>query len=252
MWRIGGNGWLPTYVNADRLTAGCSFLSCSWKGTAYTGVNPKSEASMRIFFWEIAVFALSALLCVAQTTTASSTEVIDLNFEGRPVDLLKKIAEQNKIVIGIAGVMSTEDDRSVKIIMSKGTLKQVFDDLARQAPRLSWTEAKDGAIHFHFNNSEFGLMKVQVNKLRLNDPARWGISNALAQIPEVKDWLDKQNCDFDELIAGKPPKDWGLFSIDASNVAFESVLDEIARKSKLYYWSVIQYSAEPCHINYTP
>ncbi len=196
---------------------------------------------------------LTSIFSLSQSLVPqSSLEVNGAQYQGQTIDVLATLARNYQVVIGVYLTHVGSDNKTVKVSIDKGKLKDVFDAIVAQDPRFTWTET-GGSIHFSSKSSPLNLPAVTLRSVALENPSRIGIVGIVRQIPEISSWLQKHNCQMDEFVAGRVPTEWPRnFSVSVSDVSFASLLDQIAAKSGTYFWSAIQYRTQPCAINVTP
>lgn len=205
---------------------------------------------MRAFMCGTAVALALATTASSQPgpMTPSSVPVHDLTIHSRIFGILADLADRYHVVIGIYGTLIGSEGRWTEISLKDGTLGDVFDAIVKAYPELEWKQSGSG-VHFTFRSSPLPLLDVTVHSFEAENPRRTETSGRLARTPEVARWLQDHRCTMGELMTGFMPEEWGKFAIHTKDAPFSAVFDEIAAKSGKYYWSVIQYSAEPCGIN---
>jgi hypothetical protein len=189
----------------------------------------------------------------AQSVAPSSIPVHNLKLERGPANwVLAKLAEKYHIVIGVSGkvIRDRGHERLVNISLKDGTLGQVFDAVVWNDPSYKWKTTSSGSVHFVFADYRLTVLDVRVRAFDGKKPSRFD-PFVLYQIPEVSAWGRKNNCFLNhmEIVVGSSPPEWPPFEVHVKDVPFRAVLDEVARKSGEYFWSLFQLSDKPCDID---
>jgi hypothetical protein len=189
----------------------------------------------------------------AQSVPPSSIPVHDLKLDPQLASgVLGTLAEKYHVVIGVSGKVMLDEVKEplVNISLRRGSLNQVFDaTVASDDPSYKWTTTSSGAVHF-VEGVPLPLVEVGVRKFDGKKLSRFD-EGGVDQIPEVSAWLQKDNCIVPrmEIVVGSRPKEWPPFEVHAMGVPLCAVLDELALKSGRYFWSLLQYSEQPCRMD---
>ncbi len=204
----------------------------------------------------LAVAFVLAVCAYAQGRHASpaSIRVHDLTINSFTLDALNTLARNYRVVIGRYGVLpDSETYHAVNISIRRGTLRDAFDAIVKADPRLEWSAASNGAIHFVYRGlPPPSLLAVTVRSFDVKNPSRATAAQTLDTIPEVAEWVRGHGCDVVEPAYTAPFPSWGKFSVHARSVSFSALLDEVAATSHTYYWSAVQHGSEQCKIYLTP
>ena len=183
-----------------------------------------------------------------EQTTPASIRVDDFTAGSYTLEVVYKLAVKYHVVIGVYGNILDADNRKIDISIKNGMLRDVLDAITKADPRFEWHESSNGAVHFVPRGAPLTLMDVRVHSFEIYSPQSSEILRRLNEVPEIRDWWMERKCptDYSIMGTGGEPVPWGRFSVHASDVPVWSILDEIAAKSRSYYWSFIQYGTQPC------
>jgi hypothetical protein len=163
---------------------------------------------------------------------------------------LGTLAEKYHVVIGVSGKVMLDGGKQplVNISLKHGTLSQAFDAVVAADPSYKWTATSSGSVHFVVGNP-LPLVNVRVRTFDGKKLSRFD-GGGVDQIPEVRAWLQKNNCHVDHAImaVGSFPKEWPPFEVHAKRVPLWAVLDELALKSGGYFWALMQHRDKPCRM----
>jgi hypothetical protein len=210
----------------------------------------------RFGFVGIGLLAILVTKLSAQVNIAlpSSIPVHDFSAKSYTLEVVYRLAVQYHVVIGsygrIQGADHKTDNRKIDISIRNGTFGDALDAIAKADPQFEWHRSRNGAIHFVSRGARLSLMDVMVHSFDVDNPQDTDILGRLQSAPAVQRWFQKRKCpkNYSVMGAGGEPIPWGNFSVHARDLPVSSILDEIAAKSRSYYWSVIQYGSEPCGI----
>jgi hypothetical protein len=186
------------------------------------------------------------------TLPAQAIPVSAVDYNDRALNILKLLAQKYKVVIGVSGTLTDNDDLLIQVSKDNGTLKDLLDQVAKKDPRFEWHQLGDGSIDVRLRSNPVSLVDVIIKSFHINNPQRNDFPHFLLQIPEVKAWQSEHGCLIHELIIGKPPGNWRPFSVHLREQKFGMAMNQIADKSGAYFWSAIEYSNKPCAINIAP
>lgn len=207
----------------------------------------------KLSFMVILAFAVFSASGSGQVgSSAAAVPVHKLVLRGRTMDVLDSLAQKYKVVIGLYGTLVGPDRTVIEISLEDGTLQDVLNQIVARDSRFDWRQDANGGIHVTTRGAPLPLADVTIASFDVNNPARMQAIALLAQVPEVRSWLERNRCRIDEMIAGYLPKNWGQFSVHIKAEPLWAVFDEMAAKSELYFWSAVRYSLQPCAINAIP
>lgn len=182
--------------------------------------------------------------------TTSSVLVHDFAEKSYTLEVVHSLAAKYHVVIGAYGTILGTDNKTIEISIENGTLGDALDAITKADPQFEWHRNSNGAIHFVSRSAPLPLMDVVVPSFEVDNPQGPEILDRLQSVPAVRIWFQKHKCSMNNSImnAGGEPTPWGNFSVQARDLPVSSILDEIAAKSRSYYWSFIQYGPGPCGI----
>jgi len=181
--------------------------------------------------------------------TPASIPVRDLVASGRTVEVISRLAMKYHIMAGVYGTsINGYHEPTIDVSIKNGTLGDAFDAIAKADPRLEWRQS-NGAVHFATHNFPISLMDVTLHSFDSEDD--WhSVLDRLDQTPESQAWLLDNKCPSADRHAAASMGGTGItptyISVHARDLAFSSVLDQIAAQSGVSYWSVERDSASPC------
>lgn len=191
--------------------------------------------------------------CLAQLSSpVGNIPVKNVAMNERTLNILAALAEKYKVVIGVYGTLLGSDSSKINVAVTEGTLADVLNSVTAQDPRFEWKQADDGGIHITTRESPLPVFEIRVASFDAEGLGRAEAVPQLTRIPEVASWLNTHRCLMDEIVAGRPPSDWAHFPVHVKDEPLSFLLDQIAAKSRTYFWSAIRYSVEPCTINLKP
>jgi hypothetical protein len=210
-----------------------------------TGVNISRVATI---FAILTLYNANAQVNVA----ASRVPLQNLTMDDRTMNILAALAEKYHVVIRVSGTLVGSDSGRISISVKRGTLADILNAIVSQDQRFEWHQADDGSLQISTRESPPAVLGVLIPSFDAERLGRMEAVPLLTQVPAIREWLGVHHCSMDEMIVGHPPKDWDQFSIHVSDRSLAAVLDEIAARSRTYFWMAMQYSREPCEINLRP
>jgi len=184
-----------------------------------------------------------------QRATPSSIWVHEFAARSSTPDVIYMLAVKYHVVIGVYGTLLGSDYKTIEISIKNGPLKDALNAITKADPKFEWHEGSNGAVHFVSRSATPSLMDIRVQSFDIDNSQSWDdILDRLQSVPAVHSWFLKRKCPMDDSImnTGGPRKLWGQFSVHARDLPVSSILDEIAAKSRSYYWSFVQIGTEPC------
>lgn len=228
-----------------------------------TGISHKTHMKPK-FFLILAVVALRSISAEAQPSPlGAATPIANVKFtDQRTLDIAKKLAEEYKVVMSISGILIGNDSLHLSFSVPQGILKDVLDILVIADPRFIWRQESDGAIAITVKGAPLSVLDVTLKSFDAENLERWDLVLRILKIPEVADWLTRNSCTMGEIVhfAGPSPRggfrtqpanNWPIV-VHARDVRLRSLLNEMAAKSKTYFWHAVQWDDRPCDINLTP
>jgi hypothetical protein len=206
----------------------------------------------------IAIFAGGCLACAGcikgQTPDPLGVHVENAEFTTlMTVDVFAAIAKKYHVVIGMSGVSIGPDSLHIDVRLRDGTLRDLLDTVVREDPRFGWEMRSDGSVAVTLG-ATLTLPDVVVGSFDLAKVSRYEIAASIDQIPEAATWLQGSQCVLEQLIviAGRPERETIFPEVHTHNSPVWASLNDYARKSGKYFWSLVQYTDQPCRINLHP
>ena len=186
----------------------------------------------------------------AQAESPLSIPVHDFTRNGYPLEVVRILAVEYRVVIGVSGTTVGGDNRTINISVQNGTFVNALDAITRADPRLKWHVTKNGTVHFE-TGAPLSLMNIRVRTFDVdNPPENWDAFEGLDKSPAVRTWFRNAGCRSQEHVSagGVGPTLWRNFSVHEKNLPVSSILDELAARSHSYYWSIIKEVNKVCGI----
>lgn len=170
------------------------------------------------------------------------------------VYVLSNLSVQHRIPIGLELALVPKDDAILNINVENAPLKRVLDLIAQQEPDYRW-EVTDSVINFSPSRSRDSLLEQLLDtKVSRFAPKKgmdkYELRNAIAELPEVKAFLDSHNLTVFRL---GPPTYRSIYSNEAVDLSISStnvrgVLNKIIKESEHTSWVLKRRGASQCTI----
>ena len=175
------------------------------------------------------------------------------NFEVEQVlarEAIRKLAEDQHIVVGISGTLIGSDNKLIDIKLSKTNIKGVLDAIVAADSRFSWSITSSGSIRVGIGLG-LDLISIRCRSWRLSKLPSTMLASRLQATAPIEKWLRANACSLNEItIFGVP--DTKTISLNMLDQTVADLLDSISLESKSYLWSVLKFSENPCAINLVP
>ncbi len=185
----------------------------------------------------------------------ASSAVVE-NFDAtdtRALEMFRQLAEREHAIIGVSGTLVGSDHTLISVSLSHTTIKEVLNTITAMDPRYSWRDMPHGTIEVSIGQHPLDeLLNITVHNWNLGRTLRYEVTNKLADLGEIKNWLRSQSCTMSEFFVASPPTEVWDIKAHAADESLRSVLNEIARQTGTYFWSAIKYSENPCAISLRP
>ncbi len=218
-------------------------------------LKPHRSTSCTTKFCAIVIVSIIFLNCSVDANGPATASLVVPSFEARDsraLEVFRKLAEQQHIVIAVSGTLVGSDHTLISVNLSNTTIGNVMDTITSADSRYTWREESDGTIMVVIGQHPLDLLNISVRTWTLSYPVRYELSSKIAEIPEVHKWLIGRSCDMSEFFAGAPPSQVLDIVLTVSNEDLQSILSKIAMETRTYFWSAIRYSESPCAINLRP
>lgn len=197
-----------------------------------------------VLFVVILQLLLSASPVVGQTSRDNLTnQSLTLRVENETlITCLATLAVEYRVPIGLEVAFNHDDQARLSFDVKNESLKKILDLICQQEPAYMW-EIRDGVINFVPTQStdQFvsRLLDTQVSRFApekgLN---KFGLRNAVAELPEVKRFLYVNDVTFSRL---EYPTYLSVYSngdldLSISNTNVRGVLNKIIRESEHKLW----------------
>jgi len=108
-------------------------------------------------------------------------------------------------------------------------------------PDYRWEEDNAGVIHVFRNNAHVSLLDVAISYPGAFKKTRREIWQDIANRPEISAWMNSSGCSRGELFNGKEFREHNdPILVDAGSITVAQLLDDVAVKSGVGYWAVLQ------------
>lgn len=156
---------------------------------------------------------------------------------------LGEISQKAGVVIGVDAVLPKAES-TITLDFPGGTVANLLDMFVAAAPGYGWSAAADGVIHVSRDGGHVSLLDVVLSYPGAVKKTRRDIWEDIGKRPEILGWLQANRCSRGELFNGKEFRDYNEpISIDAGSLTVEQLLDDVATKSGVNYWAVLQSPA---------
>src|SRR6185369_8558969 len=183
---------------------------------------------------------LSAPYVVGQMPRENlTTQSLTLRVENETlITCLATLAVNYRVPIGIEVALNHDDQAKLSFDVKNESLKKILDLICRQEPAYRW-EVRDGVINFVPTQSSDQLLSKLLDthvsrfapKKGLN---KFGLRNIVADLPEVKSFLDVNDLTVSRLEYPTYPSVYSNADLDLSisNTNVRGVLNKIIRDSE--------------------
>lgn len=158
-------------------------------------------------------------------------------------EALRQIAKKYRVVIGFESVAHGDEGKLMNVSVEKGMMADVLDSLVKADPRYRWLQESDGAIRVYSKNETLSLTDLIISSFTVTNLHRREVSESLDKIPEVADWLRRNQCERIEFTDGHEwrIKDDRVLSLSSHDKSLRENLNQIALQSQTYFWSAHQF-----------
>lgn len=146
------------------------------------------------------------------------------------------------------------DNRPVSIRLSEGTIADLLDAVAAQAPDYRWLESGGVVNIMPKKDSESieKLMNSRVAHFEVHDATSSIIRQAIASLPEVRSWLE-QNHVTERSVLGfilpVPSPEPAVASLDVSNASLREIMNRIVKEPGFSSWLFSRYGDQNQYLN---
>lgn len=167
----------------------------------------------------------------------------------RMPDALRQVAVIFEVVVSMQATETTPFNKLVTLTLPNASLPEVMDALVGADPRYRWQLDKNGTIRVSSVVRAPNLADIVVRRLEFDGLYRREISELLDKRPEIRAWFRKNRCSRTEYFIGNAWVDDKMkLSLSKRDRRLEESLDEIARLSRTYFWSITKLSGAGCQI----
>jgi hypothetical protein len=162
---------------------------------------------------------------------------------------LGELSEKARIVIGLDSVQPKQES-DIVLDFPGGTVADLLDMFVATSPGYRWTETDSGVIHVSRTGAHVSLLDVVMSYPGAVKRSRHDIWEDIAKRPEVRAWMQSSHCTRGELFNGKEFRDHNEpINIQAGSMTVAELLDQVASKSGVNYWAVLQSASDsPCSL----
>jgi hypothetical protein len=153
---------------------------------------------------------------------------------------LGEISQKAHVVIGVDAVQP-KGESTIVLDFPGGTVAGLLDMFVSQSPDYRWEETNTGILHVSRDNAHVSLLDVQMSYPGAFKKTRREIWEDIAKRPEVEAWMQSNRCVREEFFNGKEFREHNdPISIAPGSLTVAQLLDEVAVKSRVDYWAVLQ------------
>jgi hypothetical protein len=207
----------------------------------------------RCFCVWLSVFTLSTCLSAGLGTVdekVSMKRVPALHIEQfGAYNALAEISQKAGVAVGVSAVQNKES--TITFDFPGGTVADLLNMFVSQVPDYAWEENDRGVFHVFRLNNRVSLVNVWLSYPGALKKTRKEIWSDITNRPEISNWLSTNGCTRGEIFTGNEFRDHNdPISIEAGSVTLEQLLDEVAVKSGVNYWAVLQSTSKrPCSVD---
>jgi hypothetical protein len=203
-------------------------------------------------FVVIVQLLLSASYVVGQIPSEDlTTQSLTLRIENETlITCLATLAVEYRVPIGLEVALNHDDKARLSFDVKNQSLKKILDLICRQEPTYRW-EVRDGVINFVPRQSTdqvlSKLLDTHVSRFAPEEGLnKFGLRNAVADLPEVKSFLNVNYVTVSRLEYPTHPSVYsnGNLDLSISNTNVRGVLNKIIRDSEHKLWIVKRGAAE--------
>jgi len=205
---------------------------------------------MYLFLTMIITRTLSSGTAPAGQSNASLKRLDRLHIEQFAVyNALGEISQKAQVTIGVDAV-EPKQESTVVLDFPGGKVADLLDMFVAAAPDYRWTETSSGVIHVSRTSAHVSLLDVVMSYPGAVKKTRRNIWEDIANRPEVAAWMQSNSCLRGELFNGKEFREHDdPISIGPGSLTLTELLDQVAVKSRVNYWAVLQSPSDtPCRI----
>jgi hypothetical protein len=163
---------------------------------------------------------------------------------------LGEISQKAHVMIGVDAV-EPKKESTVVLDFPGGTVADLLNLFVSQEPEYQWAESSAGIIRVSRNNAHVSLLDVVISYPEPFKKTRRDIWEDLGKNPQVSEWMQSSHCSPATLFNGKEFRDHNdPISIEPGSRTVAALLDEVAVKSGVNYWAVLQSApGTQCYVN---
>ena len=177
----------------------------------------------------------------ANTSNLSTRKVQSVHIEEFGVyNVLAEISQKAHVPVGVDAI---QPERGSTIVLDflGGTVADLLNTFVSQVPDYGWEETSGGIIHVFRRDLHVAFLDVPMSYLGAAKKTRREIWEDLGKRPELLLWLKSNNCSRGELFNGHEFKEHNdAITVAAGTLTLGQLLDEVAVKSGVDYWAVLQ------------
>jgi hypothetical protein len=151
---------------------------------------------------------------------------------------------------GLEYEASDKDRDAFALNLGVDTVAQVMDELVSQKTKYKW-KLVNGIYDIYPKESADSITAVKIKAFHTSNENFQAVSRAVADIPEVKEWLEKNGVKRREFQIGSAGKTESRMSMALSQTTLRSVLNQIVAQDERAYWVVVRYGDKLEYISIT-
>lgn len=194
--------------------------------------------------------SLGGIPTMADSVSPSSKKVGSIHIEEfGAYNVAAEISWKAQVVIGVDAIQPKEEP-TIVLDFPGGTVADLLNTFVSLAPDYAWEET-GGVIHVFRRNAHVSLLDVPMSYPGAIKKTRKEIWTDIAQRPEVSLWMKSNSCVRGELFNGKEFREHNdPVSIESGSLTVAQLLDDVAVKSGVDYWAVLQAPPnKPCRLD---
>ena len=156
-------------------------------------------------------------------------------------DAQDAITQKYRVRIGLEYAPNDSDRTPIILDLSSDRIEPVLSQLVTQKSQYMW-KLEDGVYDVYPKSNSGSILDVGIGAFKITNASLRQVSDAIDQLPEVKDWLAKQRVSRRELQVGPStvtPISEVTFMVN--NVTLRSLLNRLIGEFGIMEWIVERY-----------
>jgi hypothetical protein len=156
--------------------------------------------------------------------------------------LLNRAGSEYGFPVGVE-LDGTHSTHLISVKVEHGTVRDVINSIISQAGGYKWVEV-NGVINVIPGESGIGLLNTRIGHFHVRDASAQEIREAIASLPEVANWLDKNQVSERSIVSAFVPLQMGglpRISLDLHDVRLREIMNSIIKTRGFRSWCIARY-----------